>query len=105
MTAPTTAPRITRDRWVVLLLDGTEHEVTTILADQVEAERQLRKRGTGLDKSPLEFQSARVWHALVREAGYTKGLDEFYTDCADYQKTAAAEPVDPTQPAESPDSA
>ena len=84
-----------------------EHTVTTILADQVRAERELRMRKASVEDFPLMFGGALAWAALGREGKTSLQLEEFTSAVYDIKRLDEddAGDVDPTRPAASTDSA
>ena len=86
---------------------AVEHTVTTILADQVRAEHELRMRRAGVEDAPIMFGAALAWAALAREGKTQLALDEFNAAVYDIERVAPEDAgvVDPTQPAASLDSA
>ena len=85
-----------------------ELTVTTILADQILAERQMRMRKAGIEDYPILFGSALAWAALAREGRTSLDLEAFANVVFDItreqlDKDDAA--VDPPRPAASSDSA
>lgn len=86
--------------------EPVELTVTTILADQKRAEREMRQRGAGTSEdSPIFFGSALAWAALAREGRISCKLDEFDTRVFNLKQLEGAGEVDPTQPPPSTDSA
>lgn len=87
------------------VVEAVEWTVTTILADQIRAEHELRMRKAGVEEAPVMFGAALAWAALAREGWTSLGLDEFAKVVFDIKRLDDAGDVDPTQPAALTDSA
>lgn len=116
---------ITRDRYIVaFLVDGTEqqHEITVLGVDELRAEKAARGanvRGPQVDARTKQvtdlgdfhnMEALKLWAALVRNKLYdAKALAFLTEDYVGSEKVGdpddSPETVDPTQPAESTDSA
>lgn len=85
---------------VLLDQDGTdvELEVSTMLADQMRAELEVKKRGLELQQSPVHFLSAMAWCALARTGQITDKFEDFAGRCYQVSKNEEDPDVDPSQP-------
>lgn len=94
--------------------EGGEFTVTLRIADQLRAELEGKKLGfSEVHHNPLHLQALFAWACMVREGHYTGKFADFRNDCIavsdhkddDPTDPDAGEPVDPTTPAASTDSA
>lgn len=79
-------------------------EAVSRMVDHTVAAAQLRKRSLTPDKAGVDFAMAVCWAALVRTKQIEDKYEEFLKVCLDIDKEDAGN-VDPSQPAESTDSA
>lgn len=88
--------------------EPVELAVTAMLGDQMRAELEVsRRHKLAVEDAGINFVAAMAWAALAREGRITCKLDEFALRVYEIERLddAAADDVDPTRPAASPDSA
>lgn len=102
---------LVRTHFDVLLEDPetlaeAEHRTEVRAVDHLRGELETKKNPRLAGTEPMHMTYSWVWAALVREGKFTGSFGDFIKSCLAVKgDKGPGEPVDPTQPAASDDSA